>query len=546
MRDASEGSAVLKPSPPGLDEQVAEQVAEDDVRSADMTGGLAEEDAATYAGGGEVTDTGYKADDDTLELSEAHLASVSDFDSPSVSKAERRLQDSASIHDERDRQRYRSNSWATKFSQAKRSEEQHKTDHHAPGNPFAGTTNLPGKRASSSQQNCGVTDPCLLPGDSKQLKQTRLSAEKSFEEDRLDYEQSEQTDEPGLAISHADTTHAKADDLDDSELDGFDADKEDTPQVAGPQRRKVYPTCAPSSFTVLTRIYQRDALRSKRHISSCLPSSSQTEDALPVAPSTVTAMHPIAKRADSKASVDNQDISDTPFTKTLKYYKQYNGPENTPIRHRRTTALPEEIAEVTELAIAANPTPPPRASSSSYATRPQKAPVKLASERKDDFVKYYQEKLRLQEEADKRAKADADKEAKAAAEDPADSRNHNELQSLAPDRNAMPTTSALDDMQELVSPGASEDVADVHREGTHETTEQMLADLKSVDQREAEAISAIDDPQKQLILYPQHPPLVTAIGMIPATMFWVTAAPIVKYTGIAVDVLADKLRDMYL
>ena len=134
MRDASEGSAVLKPSPPGLDEQVAEQVAEDDVRSADMTGGLAEEDAATYAGGGEVTDTGYKADDDTLELSEAHLASVSDFDSPSVSKAERRLQDSASIHDERDRQRYRSNSWATKFSQAKRSEEQHKTDHHAPGN----------------------------------------------------------------------------------------------------------------------------------------------------------------------------------------------------------------------------------------------------------------------------------------------------------------------------------------------------------------------------------------------------------------------------
>ena len=74
----------------------------------------------------------------------------------------------------------------------------------------------------------------------------------------------------------------------------------------------------------------------------------------------------------------------------------------------------------------------------------------------------------------------------------------------------------------------------------------MLADLKSVDQREAEAISAIDDPQKQLILYPQHPPLVTAIGMIPATMFWVTAAPIVKYTGIAVDVLADKLRDMYL
>ena len=558
LRDVSEGSAVQSPSPLGL--------ADDDAHSADMTGNFAEGDTATYAGGGEVThtprnateehtshhsiggevtDTGYKADDDSLELSEgttAHLASVSDLDSPSVSKAERRLQDSASMHDERDRMRYRSHSWAAKFSRARRSEEQHKTDNHVLINPFAGTANLPGNHATSSQQNCGVTDPCLLPEDKKHLEQMGLSAEKSSEEERIEYEQSEQTDEPGLAISHADTTHVKADDFDDSASDGFDADKEDTPQMTGPQRRKVHSTHTHSRFSVLTNVYQiwqRFASRGKRHILSVLPSSSQADDAQPAAPSTVTAVHPIAERADLKASVGNQDIPDTPFTKTLKYYKQYSGPENSPISRRRTTALPEEIAEVTELAIAITPLPTPYAPDTSDATRAEEAPVKSANEKRTDFVKRFQEKLRLQAEADKKAKEDANNEAKAVVGDPADSPNQKESQSLPSDRNTMPTTSALNDMQELV--------ADVPREGPCEMTEQTLTDLKSlVDQHEAEAVSAVNDAQKQLILYPQHPPLVTAIGMIPATMFWVTAAPIVKYTGIAVDVLIEKFRDIHL
>jgi translation initiation factor 4G len=67
-------------------------------------------------------------------------------------------------------------------------------------------------------------------------------------------------------------------------------------------------------------------------------------------------------------------------------------------------------------AIAATPTPPPRAPSASDATRTEEAPVKSASEKKADFVKQFQEKLRLQEEADKKAKEDADNEVKAAAE----------------------------------------------------------------------------------------------------------------------------------
>nr|GFD57806.1 hypothetical protein [Tanacetum cinerariifolium] len=58
----------------------------------------------------------------------------------------------------------------------------------------------------------------------------------------------------------------------------------------------------------------------------------------------------------------------------------------------------------------------PRAPSASDATKAEEAPVKSASEKKADFVKQFQEKLRLQEEADKKAKDDADNEAKAAVE----------------------------------------------------------------------------------------------------------------------------------
>ncbi|KAJ8111744.1 hypothetical protein OPT61_g5732 [Boeremia exigua] len=79
-------------------------------------------------------------------------------------------------------------------------------------------------------------------------------------------------------------------------------------------------------------------------------------------------------------------------------------------------AAPSAPAQSKSPAIAATPTPPPRAPSASDATRAEEPPVKSASEKKADFVKQFQEKLRLQEEADKKAKDDADNAAKAAAD----------------------------------------------------------------------------------------------------------------------------------
>ncbi|KAF2828561.1 hypothetical protein CC86DRAFT_194930 [Ophiobolus disseminans] len=74
-------------------------------------------------------------------------------------------------------------------------------------------------------------------------------------------------------------------------------------------------------------------------------------------------------------------------------------------------------------AIAATPTPPPRAPSATDSVRTEEPAAKTAEEKKSEFVRQFQEKVRLQEEAAKQeressdaANQKADDEAKAAAE----------------------------------------------------------------------------------------------------------------------------------
>lgn len=42
----------------------------------------------------------------------------------------------------------------------------------------------------------------------------------------------------------------------------------------------------------------------------------------------------------------NTSVQDTPFAKTLKYFKQFKDKENTPLKSRRNASLPKEIAEL--------------------------------------------------------------------------------------------------------------------------------------------------------------------------------------------------------
>lgn len=121
-----------------------------------------------------------------------------------------------------------------------------------------------------------------------------------------------------------------------------------------------------------------------------------------------------------------------------------------------------------------------------------------------------------------------------------------------PDTSTASVTSALADLKALMCPDSSQDSAGLPHP-VHETGEirevtnpsndlpHELASNIAVDEEPRE-----DETQKQLILYPQHPSFVNVIGMIPATMFWMTAAPIVRYTNVAVETLIEKLRGVYL
>ncbi|KAH8732524.1 hypothetical protein GQ44DRAFT_721796 [Phaeosphaeriaceae sp. PMI808] len=67
-------------------------------------------------------------------------------------------------------------------------------------------------------------------------------------------------------------------------------------------------------------------------------------------------------------------------------------------------------------AIAATPTPPPRAPSATDSVRTEEAAAKTAEEKKADFVKQFQETIRLKEEQAKQAKESSDATTKAEAE----------------------------------------------------------------------------------------------------------------------------------
>lgn len=210
-------------------------------------------------------------------------------------------------------------------------------------------------------------------------------------------------------------------------------------------------------------------------------------------PNTPIATPNYPSRAQIEA-INNQNVPETPFAKTLSYYKQMKGIENTPSKRRRNTALPSEISELAEVAVDGQVKTSP--------SHPEELPHRI----------------------------------------------------METDR--QPATSALTDLESMVHDGRDQDMANqdmanlahftIAREDPRQTNTPMGAAPETVGDKVAYKESAGDETEKQLILFPQHPAFVTAIGMIPATMFWATAAPVVKYSSMAVELLIDKLRDTYL
>lgn len=215
-----------------------------------------EENGGYHFVGGEATDTGYEDEDDSMELSEGGetvthqvVTSLGEPASPSVSYSERRLQESVSAHDEKEKLRYSSGrrSSTTRRSKTKRSQQERAAPQDATGaDMIEDLMNIPDKRAPPARPlDLARNDSDRQKiDDIKQLTRMRLSTEKVLEQERLEQEHAESDEEPGVFISTVSGPQGQAQDDGESELDGFAADDEQTrPRfglgTSGAPRRKV-------------------------------------------------------------------------------------------------------------------------------------------------------------------------------------------------------------------------------------------------------------------------------------------------------------------
>jgi hypothetical protein len=227
------------------------------------------------------------------------------------------------------------------------------------------------------------------------------------------------------------------------------------------------------------------------------------------------------------AFTPNSAIPATPFTKTLNYFKQFKGKENSPTKSRRNASLPEEIAE-------------------------------LAREAKEE------EDLEIYREMDL-----------AAMEPVMESTTAGDLITLgtpvrtnimtpplglaSPVRLAHRPTpvSDLNDVRGVNGPPAAPVVimetssdhalAEATRMQPSETspsTAPLLVEQGGIDDADvgtADTASGTED--KQLLVH-EPPTFVTVVGMIPRALFWTAAAPVAKYSHMAYEALVEKFAGL--
>ncbi|UPX11384.1 uncharacterized protein EKO05_0001990 [Ascochyta rabiei] len=492
LRDVGDSSPLLTPSRLEPSEQ---SCANTDRTSSTIDRVTVDEDYGLA--GHEATDAGYEDEDDSMELSDGvenatgrdAVNMPGDHASQSVSNSNSNLwlQDSIPTHDDKDRLRYSEcRALNAKYTKARRQEK----ERTKPAIPKERDTiedimNLPGKRAPPARpQDLGRNDSDFqpIPEEIKQLNLMRLSMEKVLDDERVEQERATHEQESGIFVSgHGVPHHRTTTTVQQQSIhEGSDADNEDndaTDDAAETKEVTDLQTAAPNL---------------KTHINPAAASPRNRNGSILLVPSTP---EPTAQAPDQNhiQLVANQNVLETPFTRTLSYFKQHKGAENSPSKRRRNTALQQEIAAV----------------------------AGIATDAEDQPCSTEQTELR-----------------------------HVSLNTVYP--SALPTTSAPADLEGIVLVQATEDteeaqgnIARVDEPHQAHTSSQTAPEATS--KKDGAIVhSEADDTQKQLIVYPQHPAFVNAIGMIPAAVFWMTAAPIIKYTTAAVDLLIDSLRDVYL
>jgi hypothetical protein len=218
----------------------------------------------------------------------------------------------------------------------------------------------------------------------------------------------------------------------------------------------------------------------------------------------------------------NSKILDTPFIKTLHYFKQHKGKENSPSKSRRKAALPEEIAELV------------RESEEEDLDKYRDidlAPMEpvMESDTAGDLITFGTPmKARISTSGGSSARSDQPPQ-------PVASFNISDAKKAA---KLSPSAPILEQIVGTTSVKA------------HSSSPSRLSlPIEQNEDSDADAEysdTASTSGDTQLILYPQHPTFVIVIGMLPAAFFWATAAPIAKYSTKAYDALIDKFAGLEL
>ncbi|KAF2028134.1 hypothetical protein EK21DRAFT_114189 [Setomelanomma holmii] len=207
-------------------------------------------------------------------------------------------------------------------------------------------------------------------------------------------------------------------------------------------------------------------------------------------------------------------IPDTPFAKTLKYFKHYKGKENSPSKSRRNASLPEEIAEL----------------------------LARDAEEDEDLEKYREVDLAPMEPVMESATAGD----LITLGTPPKSRDPSlpGLEStmlLGPC--PMPRESGEENLVEQVASLSGPSIKPMSQSTLHPSLVEQNED-DDADAEASDAVSAAN--QRQAIDRPKHPTFVTIVELLPKAMFWVAAAPIARLGNKAYDTIVEKFTSLHL
>jgi hypothetical protein len=220
-------------------------------------------------------------------------------------------------------------------------------------------------------------------------------------------------------------------------------------------------------------------------------------------------------------------VPETPFTKTLSYFKQYKGKENSPSKRRRNASSPEEIAELAR----------------EVAVEEQVAEEKKQLEGLDKY-----RDLDLAPEEPVMESTSAGDLIMCGTPVRTNDGWFKASVSGSPRPSSRTWTSTTRQADLYPSDSETEDWVKVQQPPTTPSPQKPTLPIEQDEDHDADVEESEDsgpgDERKQIILYPRHPTFVTVIGMLPKAMFWAAAAPVVKYGNMAFDVLVERLTGL--